>query len=74
MAGSIPGPSPLKNQMGGLASVALGLGDQLTLQIQDQMAEKKRKQDAATAGLNRSMMGPAALSLLGGMGDGFFSG
>ena len=65
---------PIKDQMQGLASVSLGLGDQLTIQLQDQALEAKKKQDAASAGLNRSMMGPAALSLLGGMGNGFFSG
>ena len=71
-----PGPTPVKNQMGQLASISLGLGDQLTIALNNQMEEKKRRNDAQSAGLNRSMMGPAALSLLGGstFGTGFFNG
>jgi len=53
------------------ASSALGLGDQLTQQLQDDVDERRKKlmqsSMAAPGAFGASAMSPASMALLGGM-------
>lgn len=71
-----PGPPSAKNMSLTPAAQDLGLGDQLNVQLEDQLAERKKKllqvsQVPNQSGLNNS---PAALSLLGQSQGGLLNG
>lgn len=67
MASTIQPYANDKNRPMNLANMGgLGLGDALMLQMQDTALQKKKAQLAATAGENRSTMGPMTLSALQG--------
>lgn len=53
-----------KNQQVGAAASDMGLGDQLKAQTEDEVLQRKKKLAKANSG--NAVLGPAAMSLLGG--------
>lgn len=66
-------PIAQKNLLGSPAATDLGLGDQLTQQLQDQLAEK-RKQAQLNNPINAAAGGASGLGLIGGSVSNLMSG